>query len=347
MPVGASLAKASQPENELVNGDLVLASKETSLPSDLTTVASQANSKNDVSPTHDIRESEGTGRQASLEEESSAKDLVVNATDETHFVKSSGAGPTSNAFNPDAPSSTMVLLQTLSNDYKSHLDKAMIEMKDQSRQDFEKVLTVLQQESAKRSALEHRLHSQLLLQNEFMVAMELKLLRLEAKVERREAALRLQQQQQQRNHHPTTSTSNNPFSQHPSSGNNNSNNRPLPISASAFDTIDESSVELMPRINHRNISEETPPNMAVISSGASLASGVTAGSFLNDGDDDDEDGQHDHDDNSETHGADTIASDPVTREEDDELRHPSQHSSKYCSILLVQFFVKHWFFCLP
>ena len=48
----------------------------------------------------------------------------------------------------------------------------------------------LQQESAKRSALEQRMHSQLLLQAETMIAMEVKLLRLEAKVEKREAAQR-------------------------------------------------------------------------------------------------------------------------------------------------------------
>jgi hypothetical protein len=59
-------------------------------------------------------------------------------------------------------------------------------------------LLVLQLESAKRLALEQRLHSQLLLQSETMVAMELKLLRLEAKVERSEAAKR------QRQHVPTT-----------------------------------------------------------------------------------------------------------------------------------------------
>ena len=103
----------------------------------------------------------------------------------------------------------------------------------------------MQQESAKRSALEQRLHSHLLLQNETMVAMELKLLRLEAKVERREAA----QRQQQRVATPRTN-------------------------AQLFQTIEE---------------VEVTRERGAISSGASLASGVTAGSFVGeDGDDNDD-----------------------------------------------------------
>jgi hypothetical protein len=66
------------------------------------------------------------------------------------------------------------------------------------RSDFA-VITVIQQESNKRiSSLENRLHAQLLLQSETMVAMELKLLRLESKVERRESMILSQQQQQRR-----------------------------------------------------------------------------------------------------------------------------------------------------
>jgi hypothetical protein len=51
-----------------------------------------------------------------------------------------------------------------------------------------KVFSTLQQESAKRTALEQNLHAQLLLQSETMMAMELKLLRLEARVKRRPEA---------------------------------------------------------------------------------------------------------------------------------------------------------------
>jgi hypothetical protein len=110
-------------------------------------------------------------------------------------------------------------------------------------------LAILQQESAKRTDLEQRLHSQLLLQSETMVAMELKLLRLEAKVERREAALRQQRRA------PTVSI------------------------------LEETAAELGIRRPTVARSSSGPSNIAVITSGASLASGVTAGSFLVDGED--------------------------------------------------------------
>lgn len=64
------------------------------------------------------------------------------------------------------------------------------EMEISSRKEVDRVVIALQQESSKRSALEARMHSQLLLQAETMVAMEVKLLRLESKVEKREAASR-------------------------------------------------------------------------------------------------------------------------------------------------------------
>jgi hypothetical protein len=101
------------------------------------------------------------------------------------------------------------------------------------------VVMVMQQESTKRAVMEQRLHSQLLLQNESMVAMELKLLRLEAKVERRDAA---QRQQRSRNNAVAT-----------------------------IRTIDE--VESHSLSTGTRASE--PTNIAVHSSGASLASGVT------------------------------------------------------------------------
>ena len=247
-----------------------------------------------------------------------AKNLVVHA-DEASFVKTTHV--------VDFPS----VLNTLSENFKSHLDKAMTEMKDQSKRDTESILSVMQQESAKRTALEHRLHSQILLQNERMVAMELKLLRLEAKVERREATIRYQQQnqlQQQRSY----SYAHQPYS----------SNRLPPT----FTTINESALEVPPPsrsiVHNRSIAEEeTPPNMTVISSGASLASGVTAGSFLGEYVDDEEEDDGAHEDNR----SDTVASDsgsPVTRELDDDdednrdeaLRHASQQSSKYSPKLL-------------
>jgi hypothetical protein len=69
------------------------------------------------------------------------------------------------------------------------------------------VITVIQQESNKRiSSLENRLHAQLLAQSETMVAMELKLLRLESKVERREAMILSQQQRRRAYSYPLAAT---------------------------------------------------------------------------------------------------------------------------------------------
>ena len=66
---------------------------------------------------------------------------------------------------------------------------------------------MIQQESNKRiSSLENRLHAQLLLQSETMVAMELKLLRLESKVERREAMILSQQQRRRAHSYPLAAT---------------------------------------------------------------------------------------------------------------------------------------------
>jgi hypothetical protein len=110
---------------------------------------------------------------------------------------------------------------------------------------------VMQHESAKRIALEQRLHSQLLLQNETMVAMELKLIRLESKVERREAAQREEQRV----------------------GNVRSN-------APAIQTIEEVSRQLELRVTPQH--GMVPANMAVFSSGASLANGVPVGSSVGD-----------------------------------------------------------------
>jgi len=121
-------------------------------------------------------------------------------------------------------------------DLKQHMDKTLAELKEDSRQNFDKIVSILQQESAKRTALEQRLHAQLLLQNESMIAMELKLMRLEAKVERREQPRN--QQQQQNGNAPRRSS------------------RTL-----------------------RNASSNDVSNIAVISSGASLTSGVTATSL--------------------------------------------------------------------
>mmetsp|Transcript_22942 Transcript_22942/g.35319 ORF Transcript_22942/g.35319 Transcript_22942/m.35319 type:complete len:587 (-) Transcript_22942:192-1952(-) len=61
------------------------------------------------------------------------------------------------------------------------MEKNLGEWRDHFDKSLGKVISVMQQETARRTALENRLHAQLVLQSENMVAMELKLLRLEAK----------------------------------------------------------------------------------------------------------------------------------------------------------------------
>lgn len=137
------------------------------------------------------------------------------------------------------------------------------------------VIHVIQQEQAKRTALESRLHSQLLIQSESMVAMELKLLRLEAKVAHRE----LHRQRRQ-----------------PGIGTMPVTDRLPPIAATSspnrsdeeVDSFEE--LDLTPRANRQGPSSSSfpqggvnrgPANIAVVTrSGASVASAVTATSFV-------------------------------------------------------------------
>jgi len=134
-------------------------------------------------------------------------------------------------------------LQLIIRELKDHIDKSLENAREQSRGDIENVLVALLQESGKRTAAEGRLNAHLFLLSETMVAMELKLLRLEAKVEGREAAQRTPR----------------------------------------IPTIGE-------------IPRQQPPN--IISSTASMASGVTQPSMLGDLEDyfDEKDEQTGHDD---------------------------------------------------
>lgn len=63
-----------------------------------------------------------------------------------------------------------------------HLDRNMIELENRQRRDIDRLTSMLQSEYARRDALSTRLHAQLLMQAESMVAMELKLMRLEAQI---------------------------------------------------------------------------------------------------------------------------------------------------------------------
>jgi len=173
-------------------------------------------------------------------------------------------------------------------DLRLHVDYKMGELQEVNRRESERVLQVVQQEQTKRTALEARLHSQLLLQSESMVAMELKLLRLEAKVAQRQG--RQQPRQSGATSTGTTTTT---------------ADRLPPIAANAPSTPNQSDeevdsfdeLELTPRgTNRRSVGAGLynssnihrggmgPANIAVVrNSGASVASAVTAQSFVEEG----------------------------------------------------------------
>ena len=180
-------------------------------------------------------------------------------------------------------------------DLRFHMDYRIVETRELNRRDSDRVLQIVQQEQAKRTALESRLHSQLLLQSESMVAMELKLLRLEAKVGLRDTRPQRRQTGIYADRLP-------PIAATPSTPNQ---------SDEEVDSFDE--LELTPRgtnrhvlgsgmFTHGGIMQRSggPENIAVVTrysgfSGASVASAVTANTFpegddtnANDGDIEDE-----------------------------------------------------------
>lgn len=83
-----------------------------------------------------------------------------------------------------------LLLSSLIN----HIDTKFQTIQQSQKDYFTRMMTQISLESNKKSQIEHRLHSQLLLQSESMIAMELKILRLEARVEKRERENLLQMQ---------------------------------------------------------------------------------------------------------------------------------------------------------
>jgi len=189
---------------------------------------------------------------------------------------------------------------------KGVMEKSLGDMRESTRHDLDRVLAVVQQETIRRTALEGRLHSQLLLQSETMVAMELKLLRLEAKVHSREAA----QRQRTRQVFPGGSAAGSSVPLVSGPG----HLPPISTLSPAPNTIDEEddlgSLDVLshpPRDTRSRVSGTSTlvsrgPPAAVVSSGASLASAVTATSFLdgevsltqiNDEDDDDDGGSSD------------------------------------------------------
>lgn len=99
--------------------------------------------------------------------------LVVQTSSRRHLMK-------------ETPNEGTMSNEEVVSEIKDQLEISLTELRDKSRRDTDKVLTMLQQESNKRTALEAHFQGQLLIQSEAMVAMEMKLLRLEAMVEQRQ-----------------------------------------------------------------------------------------------------------------------------------------------------------------
>lgn len=78
-------------------------------------------------------------------------------------------------------------------DLKNHLDTSLAESRKQSRRELEELLIVVLRKSTALNGVEERLHKQLLRQSETMVAMKLKLLQLEAKIDQQVSAHRNRQ----------------------------------------------------------------------------------------------------------------------------------------------------------
>ena len=203
-------------------------------------------------------------------------------------------------------SSAHHIMSSLSN-IQSSLGIALSQIQSENRAHHEKIKNLIQTESKQRMTLESRLHSQLLLQSEAMIAMEMKVMRLETKVERKEALLHRRKASGLGNPsilNPTVShTSPMTFApvgnlDVPSiSGIGTRLTIPSMNGPAQTLTIDEENdfeameIQVTSRGRRGLMDRETrgvlrgrePTNIAVVSSGASLASGVTATSFL-DGD---------------------------------------------------------------
>eukprot|EP00956_Cyclotella_meneghiniana_P035573 scaffold116131_cov76-Cyclotella_meneghiniana.AAC.2 len=231
-------------------------------------------------------------------EASSSSRPVPGILREGRHNRSSIASQSSGIIAGESVSNTHILRAIT--ELRLHVDYRMEELGQANRRDLERVTQIIHQEQAKRTALESRLHSHLLMQSESMVstpipelnvyvniisefifsestvkvAMELKLLRLEAKVANRE----LHRQRRQ-----------------PATGSLPVTDRLPPIAATSspnqsdeeVDSFEE--LDLTPRTNRLGSSFSqggtSTRNIVVTRSGAgSVASAVTATSFLHDDD---------------------------------------------------------------
>jgi len=179
---------------------------------------------------------------------------------------------------------TSDLLLSAINDLRGHVDRTLDGVRDQNRSDFEKVLAIMQNESSKRSALESRLHAQLLLQSEAMVAMEMKLLRLEASEEGKGKQGQHAHHHQQQNQHRTGTTGSSsagpPVSVLRESG--FSSGGPIVSSLPPISSDRPYEEEDLGSLEDGGVPRAVRASRAFAASGASLASAVTDGFTVDD-----------------------------------------------------------------
>jgi hypothetical protein len=194
-------------------------------------------------------------------------------------------------------------------EFKTQIMSQMEEIRSSHHRDTENLIHLLKNESNRRSAVENRLHAQMLLQAETIVAMEIKLLRLEAKLEEKEAEKRRRMVTDisRRRGDELDGPSRRNYADFRGISNETIDEEDTDRDSAAFHVPGEGTmreIQVTTR-NHESVNNETqhrslpisgisreenhhhmaghgpnPTNMAVISSGVSLASGVTSTSFL-------------------------------------------------------------------
>mmetsp|Transcript_5307 Transcript_5307/g.8949 ORF Transcript_5307/g.8949 Transcript_5307/m.8949 type:complete len:1163 (+) Transcript_5307:181-3669(+) len=241
------------------------------------TLTTAGDAANNTYQNEDLRYSDHSGNDEVMSGSSASRPTTGILRESRHTIKLESPvvePPTGGADDVPAHVSNAHILRAIT-DLRFHVDYRIGELREVNRRDSERVLQLVQQEQARRTALEARLHAQLLMQSESMVAMELKVLRLEAKI----ASHRLPRHQ---SYGGTTMDRLPPIAATPSTPNQSDEE------ADSFEELD-----LTPRatrsssvghLSYGGGNRGGPTNIAVVTrSGASVASAVTAMSFPDEG----------------------------------------------------------------
>eukprot|EP00574_Skeletonema_japonicum_P005970 CAMPEP_0201716524 /NCGR_PEP_ID=MMETSP0593-20130828/2467_1 /ASSEMBLY_ACC=CAM_ASM_000672 /TAXON_ID=267983 /ORGANISM="Skeletonema japonicum, Strain CCMP2506" /LENGTH=926 /DNA_ID=CAMNT_0048206335 /DNA_START=33 /DNA_END=2813 /DNA_ORIENTATION=- len=228
----------------------------------------------------DLRYSDHSGNDEVMSSSTSSRPTTGILRESRHSFKRESptvVPPTGGSDDAPAHVSNAQVLRAIT-DLRFHVDYRIGELREVNRRDSERVLQLMQQEQARRTALEARLHSQLLMQSESMVAMELKVLRLEAKIASHRQPRHLSNVGVTMDRLP-------PIAAAPTTPNQSDEE------ADSFEELDltpratrSSSVGQLSHGGGGGGNRGGPTNIAVVTrSGASVASGVTAMSFPEEG----------------------------------------------------------------